>query len=121
MHCRIDLHGELEIMASCNYEEAGPPDRRHQRARQLPRHEGRHEEAQEPYVCRLLRGALGGRAASASGKNQRRGAESPSRPVIWRGGDPSSPEKKPKADTEMEMNGRRGGSIWRRMKRWRMR
>jgi hypothetical protein len=36
MRCRIDLHGELEIMASCNYEEADPPDRRHPRARQLP-------------------------------------------------------------------------------------
>ena len=68
MRCRIDLHGELEIMASCNYEEADPPDRRHPRARQLPRHEGRHQEAQEPYARRLLRGALGGRAASASGR-----------------------------------------------------
>ena len=54
-------------------------------------------------------------------EKRRRGAKAPPRPVIWRGGDPSSLEKKPKADAEMEMNGRRGGSIWRRMKRCRMR
>ena len=54
-------------------------------------------------------------------EKRRRGAKAPLRPVIWRGGDPSSPEKKPKADAEVEMNGRRGGSIWRRMKRCRMR
>jgi len=42
-------------------------------------------------------------------EKRRRGAKAPLRPVIWRGGDPSSPEKKPKADAEVEMNGRRGG------------